>query len=183
MSTIDVILFAFGVYMIVSATWSIAGIFGAPWVPTPIWVVDRMLKMADLKAGETLVDLGAGDGRLIIWAAWRYKANAIGVEIDPLRCLWANFLIHLLGLRKRAKVHYASIYETDLLPRADVVTAYLLQSTNHKLEKKLAQECKPSARILSRTFTFPNFDVLKKDPKQELFLYTCKQGTSEKQIL
>lgn len=171
MSTLDVILFAFGVYMIVSATWTIAGMFGAPWVPTPLWVVDRMLKMADVKAGETLVDLGAGDGRIVIWAALRYKANAVGVEIDPLRCLWANFLIHLLGLRKRARIHYASIYETDLLPHADVVTAYLLQSTNQKLERKLRQECKATARIISRTFTFPRFRLAAKDHKRNIFLY------------
>lgn len=171
MNTLDVILIAFGVYMIISATWSIAGMFGAPWVPTPIWVVDRMLKMADIKAGETLVDLGAGDGRIVIWAALRYKANAIGVEIDPLRCLWANFLIHLLGLRRRAKVHYASIYETELLRHADVVTAYLLQSTNQKLENKLTRECRPSARIISRTFTFPKFRLADQDHKRSIFLY------------
>lgn len=171
MNALDIILIAFGVYIIISATWSIAGMFGAPWVPTPIWVVDRMLKMADIKAGEALVDLGAGDGRIVIWAALRYKANAIGVEIDPLRCLWANFLIHLLGLSRRAKVHYASIYETDLLPHADVVTAYLLQSTNQKLERKLAQECKPSVRIISRTFTFPRFRLAGQDHKRSIFLY------------
>jgi hypothetical protein len=171
MSTLDLILLAFGVYMIIAATWSIAGMFGAPWVPTPIWVVDRMLKMADVKAGETLVDLGAGDGRIVIWAALRFKANAIGVEIDPLRCLWANFLILLLGLRKRAKVCYASIYETELLPHADVVTAYLLQSTNQKLERKLIQECKPTARIISRTFTFPMFRLAEQDHKRSIFLY------------
>jgi precorrin-6B methylase 2 len=171
MNTPGVILFAFGVYMFISATWFIAGIFGAPWVPTPIWVVDRMLKMADLKAGETLVDLGAGDGRIVIWAALRYKANAIGVEIDPLRCLWANFLIRLLGLRRLAKVHYASIYATELLPHADVVTAYLLQSTNQRLENKLTQECKPSARIISRTFTFPKFRLASQDHKRSIFLY------------
>jgi hypothetical protein len=171
MNTIHVILILFGVYMIISATWSIAGMFGAPWVPTPIWVVDRMLKMADLKAGETLVDLGAGDGRIVIWAALRYKANAIGVEIDPLRCLWANFLIHLLGVRKRAKVQYASIYETDLLPHADVVTAYLLQSTNQKLGNKLMRECRPSARIISRIFTFPKFHLAGQDLKRSIFLY------------
>lgn len=171
MNTLDIILIAFGVYMIISATWSIAGMFGAPWVPTPLWVVDRMLKMADLKAGETLVDLGAGDGRIVIWAAFRYKANAIGVEIDPLRCLWANFLIHLLGLRRRASIHYASIYETELLPHADVVTAYLLQSTNQKLENKLTQECKPTARIISRTFTFPTLRLAGQDRKRSIFLY------------
>lgn len=174
MATSQILLLAFGIYVFIAATWSIAGMFGAPWVPTPMWTVERMLKMADLKAGETLIDLGAGDGRLIIWAAWRYKANAIGVEIDPLRCLWANFLIRLFGLSKRARVYYANIYDVDLLNKADVVTAYLLQSTNQKLERKLAQECQPSVRILSRTFTFPSFDVLKQDPKRKLFLYACK---------
>jgi len=171
MNTLDVILLAFGLYIFVAATWSIAGMFGAPWVPTPIWVIDRMLKMAELKANETLVDLGAGDGRIVIWAALRYKANAIGVEIDPLRCLWANSLIHLLGLRGRAKVYYADIYETKVLSEADVVTTYLLQTTNQKLERKLKRECKLIVRIVSRTFTFPKFHLVGQDHKRSIFLY------------
>lgn len=171
MKALDLILICFGVYMIVSISWSVAGMFGAPWVPTPIWVVNRMLKMADLKEGETLVDLGAGDGRIVIWAALWYKAQAIGVEIDPLRCLWANIVIHVLGLKNHARVIYGNMYETDTLSKADVLTTYLLQSTNQKLLEKISGECKPTVRIVSRTFTFQQFTLISQDRKRSLFLY------------
>jgi hypothetical protein len=72
----------FGTFLIIAASRSITGYFGAPWIPTPIWVVDSMVRMANLKQGGTLLDLGDGDGHIVIWAAHRFKAKAIGVEID-----------------------------------------------------------------------------------------------------
>jgi ribosomal protein L11 methylase PrmA len=135
-----------------------------------------MLKMAKIKAGETIIDLGAGDGRIVIWAALRYKAHAIGVEIDPLRCAWANFLIRLLGLRSRAFVHYGSMYDFEGLHRADIITLYLLQSTNQRIRQKLENECKPGTRIISRTFTFPQWQLQVHDLKKNLFLYLVQKG-------
>ena len=143
---------------------------GAPWAPTPLSKVRKMLEMAGVGPGDLVYDLGCGDGRTIVTAARRYGARAVGIEIDPLRYLWCQMLITVLGLRDRVRVIYGSFYKQDLSD-ADVVTCYLLQSTNEKLEGKLKRELAPSARVVSNSFTFPGLHLLQQDRKAELYLY------------
>ncbi|MES0341538.1 MAG: hypothetical protein ABUK08_04405 [Candidatus Humimicrobiaceae bacterium] len=64
--------------------------FGAPWVPTPYKIIKKMLKLAEVKPGDIVYDLGSGDGRVIIEAARSFGAKAVGIEIDPLRFIWAK---------------------------------------------------------------------------------------------
>lgn len=143
---------------------------GAPWAPTPMSKVRKMLEMAGVGPGDLVYDLGCGDGRTIVTAARRFGARAVGIEIDPLRYLWCQMLITVLGLRDRVRVVYGSFYRQDL-SGADVVTCYLLQSTNEKLEGKLKGELHPSARVVSNRFTFPGLHLLQRDRKAELYLY------------
>jgi SAM-dependent methyltransferase len=143
---------------------------GAPWAPTPMSKVRKMLEMAGVGPGDLVYDLGCGDGRTIVTAARRFGARAVGIEIDPLRYLWCQVLITVLGLRDRVRVVYGSFYRQDLSD-ADVVTCYLLQSTNEKLEGKLKRELDPIARVVSNRFTFPGLHLLQQDPKDELYLY------------
>jgi SAM-dependent methyltransferase len=144
--------------------------FGAPWVPTPMRKVRRMLEMAEVGPGDLVYDLGCGDGRTIVTAARSYGAQAVGIEIDPLRYLWCQALITALGLRDRVRVVYGSFYRHDL-SAADVVTCYLLQTTNEKLEGKLRQELLPGTRVVSHSFTFPGLRLLRRDSEAELYLY------------
>lgn len=144
--------------------------FGAPWIPTPLSKVRKMLEMAEVGPGDLVYDLGCGDGRTIVTAARRYGAQAVGIEIDPLRYLWCQVLITVLGLRDRVQVVYGSFYRQDLSD-ADVVTCYLLQSTNEKLEGKFRRELLPSTRVASNRFTFPGLHLLRKDGEAELYLY------------
>jgi SAM-dependent methyltransferase len=132
-----------------------------------------MLEMAEVGPGDLVYDLGCGDGRTIVTAARRYGARAVGIEIDPLRYLWCQMLITTLGLRDRVRVVYGSFYGQDLSD-ADVVTCYLLQSTNEKLEGKLKQELHPSTRVLSNSFTFPGLHLLRRDAKADLYLYNLR---------
>ena len=121
-------------FSLISVLWT--NRLGAPWVPTSMSKVRKMLEMAEVGPGDIVYDLGCGDGRVIVTAARRYGARAVGIEIDPLRYLWCQTLITVLGLRDRVRVVYGSFYRKDL-SGADVVTCYLLQSTNERLEGKL----------------------------------------------
>jgi SAM-dependent methyltransferase len=143
---------------------------GAPWVPTPMSKVRKMLEMAEVGPGNLVYDLGCGDGRIIVTAARRYGAQAVGIEIDPLRYLWCQMLITVLGLRERVRVVYGSFFRQDLSD-ADVVTCYLLQSTNEELEGKLKQELDPGTRVVSNSFTFPRLHLLRRDGEAGIHLY------------
>ena len=106
-------------------------------------------------------DLGCGDGRMIITAVRRYGARAVGIEIDPLRYLWCQFLVSVLGLRDRVKIIFGNFFSQDLSD-ADVITCYLLQDTNEKLEGKLKQELRPGTRVVSHDFTFPGLSKVRR---------------------
>lgn len=144
--------------------------WGAPWVPTSMNMVHKMLKLAEVQPGDILYDLGCGDGRMIVTAARHYGAQAVGIEIDPLRYLWCQGLITILGLRKQVKIVYGNFFNQDL-SEADVVTCYLLQSTNNNLEGKLIQELKTGTRVVSNQFTFPRGQLIREDGEARLFLF------------
>jgi SAM-dependent methyltransferase len=146
---------------------------GAPWVPTPMSKVHKMLRLAGVGPGDLVYDLGCGDGRMIITAAQHYGAQAVGIEIDPLRYLWCQMRITALGLRGRVRVTYGSFYKQDLSD-ANVVTCYLLQSTNERLESKFRRELCPSTRVVSNTFPFPSLHLLRQDGETRLYLYDLK---------
>ncbi len=142
--------------LIVTVFISILGptLVGAPWVPSSLRTVQRMLRLAGVQLGETVYDLGSGDGRVLIIAAREFGARAVGIEIDSLRYLWTRLLIARLGLGDRVSVRHANFFNVDL-GDADVVTLYLLQDTNNRLRPKLLRELRPGARVVSHTFTFP----------------------------
>ncbi len=156
------------VVLLISISWT--NIRGAPWVPTSMRMVHKMLEMAEVGPDDLLYDLGCGDGRVIISAARRYGARAVGIEIDPLRYVWCQMLVIILGLQGRVKIIYGDLFSQDL-SKANVVTCYLLQGTNKKLEEKLKLELNPGARVISNTFTFPGLHLVRQDERGELFLY------------
>lgn len=166
--SILVILILIIVVFLVSIQWT--RLLGAPWAPTDMKVVHEMLAMADVKPGDLVYDLGCGDGRILIVAARQFGARAVGIEIDPLRYLWSQIRIHILGLRGQVRIEYGNFF-THNLNKADVVTCYLLQDTNNKLAEKFNRELSPSARIVSSVFTFPSLTLIRKKKKLKLFLY------------
>jgi predicted RNA methylase len=143
---------------------------GAPWVPTPLRTVRKMLDMAQVGPDDVLYDLGCGDGRTLVTAARRYGARVVGVEIDPLRYAWCQLLITLLGLRDRVQIVYGDLFEQDL-SKANVLTCYLLSSTNKRLERKLKRELRPETRVISYYFLFPGLRAIAKDSEERLYLY------------
>jgi SAM-dependent methyltransferase len=122
-----------------------------PFVPTPQPVVDEMLRLADPKEGETLYDLGCGDGRIVVTAAKRYKVKGIGVDIDPERIKESNENAQNSGVTDRVKFLQQNLYEMDFSD-ADVLCMYLLTSVNAKLKPKILADMKPGARVVSHAF-------------------------------
>jgi predicted RNA methylase len=123
----------------------------APYIPTPQVVVEKMLEAAHLKPGDVVYDLGAGDGRIVITAAQEFGARAVGVEILPDVCDKARERIKSLGLEDKVTMIQNSALRVDLSP-ADVVTLYLLTSSNERLKPNLEKYLKPDARVVSNQF-------------------------------
>jgi len=128
----------------------------APYIPSPQLVVDRMLDAARLKPGEMVYDLGAGDGRVVITAAQKYKANAVGVEISDILCNSATKKVNALGLSAFVKIVHDNALKVDLSP-ADVVTLYLLTSSNARLRPNLEKYLRPTSRVVSLDFGIPGW--------------------------
>src|SRR5215831_17940266 len=129
----------------------------APYYPTPETIVDKMLQLGGLKAGEKMYDLGSGDGRIVIVAAQRFHAEAVGVELDKDLCKQSAARILKLGLDKNAR-----IINGDLLRQnygsADLVTVYLLpDAVNNKVQPLLDRQLKKGARIVAKDFDFRNW--------------------------
>lgn len=154
-------------------------IIGAVYVPTPMDVVEKMLRIADIRAGDTLIDLGSGDGRIIIEAAKNYDISSIGIEADPLRVLWSRLRINSNGLIGKAEVIWGNFFKTDL-SNATVVTVYQGQEINNKLKNKFMRELDPGTRVVSYSFTFDGWEPIKKDPESNVYLYTIAVPTNIK---
>jgi protein-L-isoaspartate O-methyltransferase len=123
----------------------------APSYPSPQAVVDRMLALADIKPGETVYDLGCGDGRIVITAATKFAAKAVGVEIR--RDIYEATAAHVasLGLADQVHIIHGDALKTNLAP-ADVVTLYLLTSSNERLRPVLEAQLRKGARVVSHDF-------------------------------
>ena len=125
----------------------------APYYPTPETVVEKMLEMGGLKAGERMYDLGSGDGRVVIMAAQKYKAKATGVELDADLYKQSSERIRKLGLDSTAKIINGDIAKQDY-SSADMLTVYLLPSSNDKIRPMLEKQLKKGTRVVSHDFEF-----------------------------
>lgn len=122
-----------------------------PPIPTPQWVVEKMLEAGRVKPGDTVYDLGSGDGRIVITAAQKFGAKAVGVELRPDLCDKARERIKELGLEDKVSIVQGSALRVDL-SAADVVTMYFLTSSNERLRPNLEHWLKPGARVVSNQF-------------------------------
>jgi len=123
----------------------------APFVPSPVNVVDKMLELAELKTGETVYDLGCGDARIVIAAAKKYGAKAVGVELDKGRYQDCVRRVKEAGLDGMVKIVHSDVTQISVR-EADAVTLYLLESANQRLRPILERDLKPGARVVSHDF-------------------------------
>lgn len=124
----------------------------APYLPTPDDVVDRMLTLAETTSGDTVYDLGCGDGRIPIAAAKKFGARGVGLDIDPKLVDLANANAKAAGVEQLVEFRVQNVLEADVAP-ATVVTLYLLSSSNERLRPLLQKQLKPGARIVSHAFS------------------------------
>jgi tRNA1(Val) A37 N6-methylase TrmN6 len=126
----------------------------APYYPTPQMVVERMLQLGGLKAGEKMFDLGSGDGRFVITAAQKFHANAVGVELVKDLCKLSSERIRKLGLEKTARIVNGDLLDQDY-SSADLVVVYLLPpAINNKVQPLLDRQLKKGARVVAHDFPF-----------------------------
>ena len=123
----------------------------APYVPSPQIVVEKMLEAAQVKPGELVYDLGFGDGRVLITAAQKYKARAVGVELSEKLFNDTTAKVKALGLEDRVTLVHGNLLEVDL-SQADVVVIYLLTTSNDQVKPRLEKYLKPGARVISHDF-------------------------------
>jgi len=152
----------------------------APYVPSPPQVVQRMLSLAELRAGEVFFDLGAGDGRAVIMAAKDFGARAVGVELREDLAKRALSTVYEQSLQDRITIVNSDMFHVDLTS-ADVVFLYLTTSANEKIRPKLETELKKGVRIISHDYEVVGWKPLKVEnycenqtlgyPSHTLYLY------------
>jgi predicted RNA methylase len=155
-------------------------LFIAPFVPSPLPVIQRMLQLAELKPGEVLFDLGAGDGRTVIMAARTFSARAVGVELREDLAKKALSTIHDNGLADRVTIVNGDMFNVNLTS-ADVVFLYLTTSANEKVRPKLETELKKGVRVVSHDYEIVGWKPVKVDnfcenpqlgyPSHTIYLY------------
>lgn len=123
----------------------------SPYVPTPQEVVDRMLELAEVRKGDLVYDLGSGDGRIVITAARKYGAKAVGFEIDASLVKISRDNVKEAGLEHLVEIREQDIRTVDLSP-ATVLALYLYPGANLRLREAIMRQLKPGSRVVSHQF-------------------------------
>ena len=134
----------------------------APYVPTGHDVVERMLSLASVTKSDLVVDLGCGDGRIPIWAAKKYGARGLGVDIDPVRIAEAKANAKAAGVEHLVEFRLEDLLKTDV-SKATVVTTFLLSASNLLLRPILTKQLKPGSRVVTNTFSMGDWNPAKTD--------------------
>jgi ribosomal protein L11 methylase PrmA len=150
--------------------------FGAPWHPLLPGTIRRILRFADVRPGETVCDMGCGEGRVLITAAKEFSAQAIGVEIDPLKVMMARLLAKIKGVDDRVHITRGNLFDFDV-KSADVLYLYLTHQAVDKLFPDILKNLKPTVRIVSYRFCLRGMTPEKVSEDKTIFLYQLDKGT------
>jgi len=144
-------------------------------------VVRKMLEYAEVKPGETVYDLGCGDGRIVIMAAQEFGARGVGVDLNPRLVKETRAKVEALGLGGRVRIINGDLFDVDVSP-ADVVTMYLTTGANEKVRPKLERELRPGARVVTHDFSIEKWGPVRNLKFREnyrshtIYLYRWGQG-------
>jgi len=145
---------------------------GGPFIPTPWPAVKKVLKVAGISKGDTVIDIGAGDGRFLHLAETNYGAKAIGFERDPFVYLIAK--LRKLLWKWKGTVIRANMFNQDL-KNADIIICYMLPKSLAKMQTKFEKELKKGTKIVSYAFHIgtlkPKKNIPAKDKISQIFLY------------
>jgi len=153
-----------------SLSWGAVPSSVAPYVPTPIRIVRKMLELADAGAEDVVYDLGCGDGRVLLTAVEEFDVKrAVGYELSPSMCESVHRKVESRGLRGRVEVVNGNFFLADLSP-ASIITLYLTTSGNSKLKPKFEKELRGGARVVSHDFPVQGWKTLKQgNPRHHPF--------------
>lgn len=127
------------------------------YVPTPQTVVERMLEVAEVKPDDYVIDLGCGDGRIVVTAAKKYGARGYGVDMNPQRIKESNENAQAAGVTEKVSFKIADLFQEDI-SKATVMTMYLLTDINLRLRPKLLNDLKPGSRVVSHAFAMDDWE-------------------------
>lgn len=141
----------------------------APWWRTSDKIAKRVCKLANIKKGDLVIELGSGDAQFLLTAAKNFQAQGIGIEIDPLRVIISRLKIKMNGLSDNLKIIRGNFFDQNL-SKADVIFVYLVPKTLDKLLPKFQKELKRGTKIVSYKY---EMKIKKKayDKNAEIFLY------------
>lgn len=156
------------------------GLFGvvdlAPFVPTPLPIVERMLELGQVDKDDLLFDLGCGDGRIVITAAKKYGARGIGIDIDPQRIEECRSAARTAGVESLVEFRLQDVLKADF-STASVVTLYLLPESNELLRPILEEQLQPGVLVISHNYSIPGWE------KKEVAYETVEDATGEEHTI
>jgi SAM-dependent methyltransferase len=166
------LILEFVIFLFIFLNFLIFALKGGPFVPTPKKVIREALKLANLKRGEILYDLGAGTGNVLIIGEKEFGARVVGFEFSPILFFLAklNFLFH----RIKGKIYFQNFFNSKIND-ANVIFLFLTPKILEKLKKKLKKELKPGTRIVCFSSPIPSWQPAKilplKETKNKINLY------------
>lgn len=144
-------------------------LIGAEYWPTPGDKTEKIMKLAGVNSNTKFYDLGSGFGSILIEAAREKGAEAVGIEIDPLRFLISKLRLRIKGIEK-AEARYGSIYDEDVRD-ADIVFIFQRDEVNERLKSKLKEELKPGTKVVTYYWPFKSWEPEKVDWKDKIYVY------------
>lgn len=159
-------LFTLGVMWVM-----VPAFFGPPSKPTGYDRIRKALRLVNLQPGETLYDLGAGDGRVLLLAAREFDAKAVGIEIGPVQCGLIGLRLAASRLGNKAQLKWGNFFNADL-SGADVVFVYATSREIKRLASHLEREMRPGSRVVSISADFTEWEPAVFDEEYLIFVYT-----------
>ncbi|MEK9132677.1 MAG: class I SAM-dependent methyltransferase [Patescibacteria group bacterium] len=156
---------------------------GAPWVPTPMSRVKKMLELANIKPGDRIYDLGCGDGRIVHLAAKDFKADAIGIELSPLVYAMAKVRAFILG--SKSKIIFGDFRGINY-SNAKAIVFYLLPKILRNMRPKFERELAPGTCVISYAFEVEGWEPTHIEPVSDgvtsgrIFVYKMPTSIKEK---
>lgn len=141
----------------------------APYIPSSPEQVQAMLELARPQAGELWVDVGSGDGRILLAAA-RAGARVLGCELSPWRVLQSRARLAAEGFGGRSSVRLGSLWSADLR-EADVISVYLMPYRMERFKAMLEKQAKPGARVVVNSFPVPGWPIVASVSEMGIYLY------------